>query len=359
MARIKFENITFRYQDNVILNNFSLEVDDGQIMCLVGPSGCGKTTLIRCLLGFNKPESGEIYVGNRCVFSKEKRINVAPERRGIGVVFQDYAVWPHLTVWENVCYPLKKKKLSKDEIKERAKYALNQVRMSQYADYLPSQLSGGQQQRVAIARALVSSDEVIVMDEPITNLDAKLREEMLQEIREIQKNIGTTIFYITHDQEASLQLCDYMAIMDYDGNLVQIGIDEDIVLHPKSRFVFEFIGVSNFFTLIKKGEKWYFEHNTNYECDFKVPEEFKNLKRVDVGIRPDDIQFDHTSKLKASVTRAVFLGSEYDYFVDFSGKEVRIQKNSFTEGKDGKIEKEGDVIGLKFMNPKFYKAKEV
>ena len=246
MASIKFDNISFAYGEKQILKNFSLEVEDSQIMCLVGPSGCGKTTLIRCLLGFNKPTTGEIWVGDRCMFSQPRRINVPPERRGIGVVFQDYAVWPQMTVLENVSYPMKKRKMSKSEIKTRAENALKQVRMSEYANYLPSQLSGGQQQRVAIARALVSSDDVIVMDEPITNLDAKLRAEMLVEIRQIQKNIGTTIFYITHDQEASLQLCDKMAIMNNNGELCQLGADEDIILHPANRFVFEFIGVSNF-----------------------------------------------------------------------------------------------------------------
>ena len=215
MADVRFENITFHYGDKCILKNFSLSVEESQIMCLVGPSGCGKTTLVRCLLGFIKPETGAIYVGDRCVFSAKDRIDVPPERRHIGVVFQDYAVWPHLTVMENILYPMKKMRMNKDEMARRAKHALEQVRMVGYEKHLPSQLSGGQQQRVAIARALVSSDEVIVMDEPITNLDAKLREEMLQEIRVIQHDIGTTILYITHDQEAALQLCDKMAIMDY------------------------------------------------------------------------------------------------------------------------------------------------
>ena len=155
MAGISFRDISFAYGDKVILDHFSLDVEDSQIMCLLGPSGCGKTTLMRCLLGLNKPSTGEIYVGDRCVFSRDKRINIPPERRGIGVVFQDYAVWPHMTVMENVCYPMKKQRLPKDEIDRKARYALEQVRMSEYAPYLPSQLSGGQQQRVAIARALV------------------------------------------------------------------------------------------------------------------------------------------------------------------------------------------------------------
>ena len=354
MAEISFKDISFAYGDKKILENFSLDVEDSQIMCLLGPSGCGKTTLMRCLLGLNKPSTGEIYVGDRCVFSKDKRINIPPERRGIGVVFQDYAVWPHMTVLENVYYPMKKHKLPKDEMDRKARYALEQVRMSDYAAYLPSQLSGGQQQRVAIARALVSSDEVIVMDEPITNLDAKLREEMLIEIRQIQKNIGTTILYITHDQEASLQLCDKMAIMDADGKLSQTGTDEDIILRPANRFVFEFIGVSNFFTLSKTLSSWCFHDNEKLKYDGVVPEKYTS--KVDMGVRPNDIVFDESSNVRGTVKRSVFLGSEYNMFIDFNGQEIRVQRSTFDDGAESF--KEGSEVGLKFLNPVFYQAKE-
>jgi len=195
MASVRFENISFSYGDTPVLKDFSLAIEESQIMCLVGPSGCGKTTLVRCLLGLSKPKQGEIYIGETCVFSSTKHINLPAERRGIGIVFQDYAVWPHMTVRENIAYPMRKRRMPKTEIDQRVKQVLSQVNMSQYIDHLPSQLSGGQQQRVAIARALVSSGKLIVMDEPITNLDAKLREQMLFEIRELQRNIGTTILY--------------------------------------------------------------------------------------------------------------------------------------------------------------------
>lgn len=355
MAGIKFNNISFAYGDKQILKNFSLEVADAQIMCLLGPSGCGKTTLMRCLAGLNKPSSGEIWVGDRCLFSSEKRVNVPPERRGLGIVFQDYAVWPHMTVLENVCYPMKKHRLHKDEIERKAKYALEQVKMSDYAPYLPSQLSGGQQQRVAIARALVSSDEVIIMDEPITNLDAKLREEMLIEIRQIQKNIGTTILYITHDQEASLQLCDKMAIMNKDGSLCQIGTDEDIILRPAERFVFEFIGVSNFFKLNKINNSWKFNNDLIY--DGEVPGEFNNYSQIEMGVRPNGIIFDDNSQVRGVIKRSVFLGSEYNMFIDFNGQEVRVQRSAFDVQREGSHAiKEGAEVGLKFLSPKFYPA---
>ena len=229
MASVRFENVSISYGAKQVVKDFSLSVNDGEIMGIIGPSGCGKTTLIRALCGLIKPEKGNIYINDQLVFSDEKRINVAPERRGIGVVFQDYAVWPHLSVWDNVCYPMKKHKVPKEKIAKRAAYALEQVRMTGYEKHMPAQLSGGQQQRVAIARSLVSSDELIVLDEPITNLDAKLREEMILEIQMIQQNIGTTIIYITHDQEAALQLCDRIAIMQPDGQICQIGSDEEII----------------------------------------------------------------------------------------------------------------------------------
>ena len=255
MASVRFENVSISYGAKQVVKDFSLSVNDGEIMGIIGPSGCGKTTLIRALCGLIKPEKGNIYINDQLVFSDEKRINVAPERRGIGVVFQDYAVWPHLSVWDNVCYPMKKHKVPKEEIAKRAAYALEQVRMTGYEKHMPAQLSGGQQQRVAIARSLVSSDELIVLDEPITNLDAKLREEMILEIQMIQQNIGTTIIYITHDQEAALQLCDRIAIMQPDGQICQIGSDEEIIRRPANRFVYSFIGVSNFLPVTEKGGK--------------------------------------------------------------------------------------------------------
>ncbi|MEG2441564.1 MAG: ABC transporter ATP-binding protein [Acetivibrio sp.] len=358
MASVKFENITFHYGEKCILKNFSLTVEESQIMCLVGPSGCGKTTLVRCLLGLSKPEEGAIFVGDRCVFSSKQRINIPAERRGIGIVFQDYAVWPHMTVKENVTYPLKKRKLSKGEIEIKVKHALAQVNMTEYTNHLPSQLSGGQQQRVAIARALVSSDNLIVMDEPITNLDAKLREQMLMEIREIQRSIGTTILYITHDQQSALQLCDKIAIMEQDGSLCQIGTDEDIILRPANRFTFEFIGVSNFIPLKLKDNNYYLDvSETCIPWSSPVPKEMHTLERLELGVRPNDIIFDSASPLKAFVKRGVFLGSEYDYFMMLGNKELRVQQNTLDVVQNG-IVKEGSTVGIRLLNPHYYQEKK-
>ena len=360
MSKVSFRNISFKYGQNQILQDFSLDIESGEILCLVGPSGCGKTTLVRCLLGLNKPDTGEIYVGDTCIFSASRRVNMAVERRNIGIVFQDYAVWPHMTVAENVGYSLKKRRVPKGEIADRVDNALAMVNMTEYKNHLPSQLSGGQQQRVAIARALVGNGDIIVMDEPITNLDAKLREQMLAEIREIQRKSGTTVLYITHDQQSALQLCDRMAIMEPDGSLCQLGTDEDIILHPANRFTFEFIGVSNFIPVevagsaitLRPGQKdfpW---------ADGKLPEGTNTSKKLELGVRPNDIVFDKDSSLRVTVKRSVFLGSEYDYFVELGGRELRIQQNTLDAAKYG-VMREGQETGIRLLNYRFYPEKEV
>ena len=352
MANVKFDNITVRYGTNTVLENFSLDVESGKIVCLVGPSGCGKTTLVRALLGLNKPDTGTITVGERVLFDAKKRINVPAEKRNIGIVFQDYAVWPHMTVIENVSYPLKKQRRPKEEIRERAMHALEQVHMTEYANHLPNQLSGGQQQRVAIARALVVDSDVLVMDEPITNLDAKLREEMLLEIRMIQTRLNATILYITHDQQSALQLCDKMAIMQLDGTLCQYGTDEEIILHPANRFTFEFIGVSNFLPLVKNGSSLAIDCGELIPYTEEVPPQVQG-GGFDIGVRPNDIVFDAASPLKARVDSKVFLGSEYNYFLSLGKKQIRVQQ-SMLDARTKGVANEGETIGIRFLNTRFY-----
>ena len=356
MANVKFDDITFRYGTNTVLEHFSLEVESGKIVCLVGPSGCGKTTLVRALLGLIKPETGSITVGDRVLFDAKKRVNVPAEKRNIGIVFQDYAVWPHMTVLENVSYPLKKQRRPKDEIRQRAMRALEQVHMTEYANHLPNQLSGGQQQRVAIARALVVDSDVLVMDEPITNLDAKLREEMLLEIRMIQKRLNATILYITHDQQSALQLCDKMAIMEQNGSLCQYGTDEEIILRPANRFTFEFIGVSNFIPLEKDAGGLKLNCGQKIPYPDEVPKEAEN-GGYDLGVRPNDIVFDPASPLKAKVDSRVFLGSEYNYFLFIGAKQMRVQQSMLHARTKG-VADEGETVGVRFLNARFYPTRK-
>ena len=354
MASVRFENVSISYGAKQVVKDFSLSVNDGEIMGIIGPSGCGKTTLIRALCGLIKPDKGSIYIADQLVFSDEKRVNIAPERRGVGVVFQDYAVWPHLSVWDNVCYPMKKHKVPKEEIAKRAAYALEQVRMTGYEKHMPAQLSGGQQQRVAIARSLVSSDELIVLDEPITNLDAKLREEMILEIQMIQQNIGTTIIYITHDQEAALQLCDRIAIMQPDGQICQIGSDEEIIRRPASRFVYSFIGVSNFLPVTEKGGKVCLALGGEPVLFDAPPQGYVSGKKNVMGVRPMDIVFDAESPIRATVRRDTFLGNQYDYQVELMGRELRVERNALDVLADPTRYEAGQEVGLKFLNVKFY-----
>ena len=214
MANVKFNDITFRYGSNTVLEHFSLEVESGKIVCLVGPSGCGKTTLVRALLGLIKPETGSITVGDRVLFDAARRINVPAEKRNIGIVFQDYAVWPHMTVLENVSYPLKKQRIPKDEIRTRAMRALEQVHMTEYANHLPNQLSGGQQQRVSIGRALMNAPAVVLADEPTGNLDSRNSQEIVELLRQSNVKYKQTLIVITHDESIALQADRIIAIED-------------------------------------------------------------------------------------------------------------------------------------------------
>ena len=249
---------------------------------------------------------------------------------------------------------MKKHKVPKEEIAKRAAYALEQVRMTGYEKHMPAQLSGGQQQRVAIARSLVSSDELIVLDEPITNLDAKLREEMILEIQMIQQNIGTTIIYITHDQEAALQLCDRIAIMQPDGQICQIGSDEEIIRRPANRFVYSFIGVSNFLPVTEKGGKVCLALGGEPVLFDTPPQGYVSGKKNVMGVRPMDIVFDAKSPIRATIQRDTFLGNQYDYQVELMGRELRVERNALDVLADPTRYEAGQEVGLKFLNVKFY-----
>ena len=351
---IELNEVTKEYSKGVAaLNGINLKIEQGEFVFIVGDSGSGKSTLIKLIMKELEPTSGTIMVNGQNL-ERLKHRKIPMYRRGLGVVFQDYAVWPHLSVWDNVCYPMKKHKVPKEEIAKRAAYALEQVRMTGYEKHMPAQLSGGQQQRVAIARSLVSSDELIVLDEPITNLDAKLREEMILEIQMIQQNIGTTIIYITHDQEAALQLCDRIAIMQPDGQICQIGSDEEIIRRPANRFVYSFIGVSNFLPVTEKGGKVCLALGGEPILFDAPPQGYVSGKKNVMGVRPMDIVFDAKSPIRATIQRDTFLGNQYDYQVELLGKELRVERNALDVLADPTRYEAGQEVGLKFLNVKFY-----
>ncbi len=358
MNKIELKNITVRYGKHTVLNNFSLNVEEGQILGIVGPSGCGKTTVVRAICGFLDPQEGTVSINGNVMYDRSRRTNIAPERRNVGVVFQDYAVWPHLTVYDNTAYPLKRHGVPKDQIRPQVEEALKLVNMSGYANYMPSQLSGGQQQRVAIARALTSSSELLIMDEPITNLDAKLREQMLVEIRMLQEKLGTTIIYITHDQEAAMQLCDKIVIMQPDGSIAQIGTDEEIISKPANRFVFSFVGVSNFLPVRKIDGKLFLDYDEKIFYSSTIPADFpQNSDTADMGIRPMDIVFDENSPVKARIVSATFFGNTYNYFIDLAGHEYRVQRITAGNAEDEKYA-EGLETGIGFLSCKYFEREK-
>ena len=361
MAIVSMRDVTVQYGKNVVIEGLSLDVERGENLAVVGPSSCGKTTLMRALCGFIKISSGEIRLNDAVVSSASPRVMVAPENRNIGVVFQDYAVWPHFTVFENIVYPLRRRRVPKAEAKERAMAAMAQVKMADFADRLPSQLSGGQQQRVALARALVSSSELIVLDEPITNLDAKLREEMAHEIRNLQKTIGVTVIYITHDQETAMTISDRMVIMDRQGYIRQIGTPEDIWNNPADRWVYSFLGVSNFLPVVKEREGFSLlaagGGKTPLSLEAAVPS--GGSEKMLMASRPSNIKIlrgaEAGSAAEGIIERVTYLGHQFDYFVDVGGHTVRVQEDSLEAFGRG-VPEEGSPCGVEFLTPALYEA---
>ncbi|HEX9998322.1 MAG TPA: ABC transporter ATP-binding protein [Abditibacterium sp.] len=239
MVSLQFQNIHKRFDSTVVVRDLTLQIGEGELFFLLGPSGCGKTTCLRMVAGFYQPDGGNLLFGERTMN------HVPPHLRNTGMVFQNYALWPHLTVKGNVEYGLKVRKIAKTERERRVREALEMVQLGHLSERYPSQMSGGQQQRVALARALVIRPDVLLLDEPLSNLDAQLRLEMRAEIKRLHRETGTTALYVTHDQEEALSIADRVAVLK-DGDLMQVGAPRDLYRHPNSRFVAEFIGETNF-----------------------------------------------------------------------------------------------------------------
>jgi iron(III) transport system ATP-binding protein len=242
--RIEVSNLTVRYNDVVAVDGISFAIQPGELVTLLGPSGCGKTTTLRAVAGLEDPTEGTIRLGGETVYSSSERRNVPSEKRGLSMVFQSYAIWPHMTVFDNVAYGLNVRKLPRAEVVESVRRVLDMVQMTQFSDRPASRLSGGQQQRVAVARAIAFSPTVLLFDEPLSNLDAKLRTEMRVELRELQRRLDITSLYVTHDQEEALAISDRVIVMNH-GRIEQIGSSEEIYNRPRSLFVADFVGAAN------------------------------------------------------------------------------------------------------------------
>lgn len=322
MAQIKLENITKKFGGVTAVNNFNATINDGEFISILGPSGCGKTTVLRMIAGFEKATDGRISIDERIILEAKdgKMVNfIPPEKRGVGMVFQSYAVWPHMNVFDNVGYPLKIKKLKKDVIREKVLKALEMVHLSEYVDRMPNQLSGGQQQRVALARALVSEPTLLLLDEPLSNLDAKLREAMRFEIKELQLKLGITVVYVTHDQSEAMAMSDQIIVMN-KGVIQQIGTPMNIYETPVNGTVADFIGLVNFIEAdVTKGkvrsEKINFE--TNGTFDF----EGKGI----LAIRPENIEITTGPyDLEGILEARSYLGDSVDYRINVNGEIIRL-----------------------------------
>jgi iron(III) transport system ATP-binding protein len=242
MATVALHGLTKKFTGMAAVEDLGLEIKDGEFVSLLGPSGCGKTTTLRLIAGFLEPDAGEIRVNGRVISSA--KVLIPPERRNMSMIFQSYAVWPHLTVFQNVAYGLKFKKLSRGEIEKKTERLLHVVHLEALKARYPAELSGGQQQRVALARALVVEPQILLLDEPLSNLDANLREEMRFEIRRLHEQFGITTIYVTHDQGEAMVASDRIVVMN-KGKIIQVGAPEEIFDHPTTRFVAEFIGKTN------------------------------------------------------------------------------------------------------------------
>ena len=313
---IEIDNVTKAYQNNIVIEGLSATINPGEFFTLLGPSGCGKTTLLRMIIGFNSIEAGEIRVDG-------KRINDIPtNKRNMGMVFQNYAVFPHMNVRDNVAYGLKNRHMGKNERNQKADDMLRLVKIDQYANRMPAQLSGGQQQRVALARAIVIEPDVLLMDEPLSNLDAKLRVEMRNVIKRIQREIGITTVYVTHDQEEALAISDRIAVM-YNGVIQQIGTPKFIYQRPANEFVSGFIGLSNFVDASYKDGV--LDFGSFYREPLKLSEEAGTEVRV--AIRPEEFVIHKNSEpgIPATIISSVFLGMTLHYFANLdNGQEVEI-----------------------------------
>jgi iron(III) transport system ATP-binding protein len=317
------------------VDGISLAVETGRLITLLGPSGCGKTTTLRCLAGLERPQAGRIVIGKRTVFDSAQRIFVPASDRGVGMVFQSYAIWPHMTVFENVAFPLRVargRKYSAADIRERVSRMLDMVQLAGFARRPATQLSGGQQQRLAFARGLVHEPAILLLDEPLSNLDAKLREQMRLELKRLQRSLGITTVYVTHDQSEALALSDEIAVFD-SGRIVQRGTPQDIYRQPNSRFVADFVGSANFLPgTVRGADRELVAVETAHglmRCRFAEP--VAAGMKAYVTARPEDVALlegagkapEGANVLKGKIINRVFLGEVVDYIVDLGDRELR------------------------------------
>ena len=320
---IELKGVSKSFDGELVLDHIDLDIYDNEFLTLLGPSGCGKTTTLRIIGGFETADEGEV------IFMGEEIGSVPPHKRNVNTVFQRYALFPHLNVFENVAFPLREKKVPKAEIDERVNEMLSLVALKGFEKRSVTSLSGGQQQRVAIARALVGRPKVLLLDEPLAALDLKLRKDMQQELKNIQKATGITFIFVTHDQEEALSMSDTVVVMS-EGRIQQIGTPIDIYNEPKNAFVADFIGESNILDGVMLRDRRVSFSGHVFDC---VDEGFELKEAVDVVIRPEDVDIVPAEKgmLRGVVTSVTFLGVHYEIIVDINGFKWMIQTTDFVD----------------------------
>jgi iron(III) transport system ATP-binding protein len=323
MARVELRKLTKTYGPSVAVDDVSLGIEHGRLVCLLGPSGCGKTTTLRLIAGFVEPSAGEILVGDKLVSSPTRTL--PPEQRNMSMIFQSYALWPHMTIRENIVYGLKLRKIDRDTMKKKLDAILSTTKLSALAERYPGELSGGQQQRVALARALIVEPETLLLDEPLSNLDANLREEMRFEIRRLHDAYRYTTVYVTHDQSEAMTTADLICVMN-GGRVEQSGSPEDIYDRPRSEFVARFIGSAN----VIKGKTLDKSHIEIGGKAMRVTGE-TTAGQTAIAIRQHEISLktevppQSENVVTGTVMRQVFLGSNRDYVVEISdGTQLRV-----------------------------------
>ena len=327
---LELKNITVSFDGEKILDDISLSISDKEFVTLLGPSGCGKTTTLRIIAGFLEPDSGDVFFDGEIINS------LPANKRNVNTIFQRYALFPHLNVYENIAFGLKVKKVPKEEIKQRVKEMLKLVNLEGFEKRSISKLSGGQQQRVAIARAVINKPKILLLDEPLAALDLKLRKDMQTELKNIQRTLGITFIFVTHDQEEALSMSDKVVVMN-EGKIQHIGTPQDIYNEPVNAFVADFIGESNIIDGVMLDDFKVKIEGVTLQC---LDKGFKPNEAVDVVIRPEDVDIVHREKglITGVVTSVTFLGVHYEIIVDVNGFKWMIQTTD-----ESKV---GDKVGL-------------
>ena len=340
MSYIRLVNVTKRFGNVTAVDNLNFEIGKGECFSMLGPSGCGKTTTLRMVAGFEDLSDGEVWVGDRLLSSPKKHHYTPPENRNFGMVFQAFAVWPHMSVYENVAFPLRLRKLPTAEIEQRTKDALTATNLLKAAEESPASLSGGGKQRVALARALAINPDVMLLDEPLSSLDPHLREEMRFEIKDLQRKYGFSIIYVTHDQSEAMALSDRILVMKL-GVMQQIDSPLNVYNHPANKFVFSFIGVSSFTDVVwNNGAAYIKGDNRPLPSGLVVPDRMNGEAMFNLASRPTEIRFTNDGEI-------------IDYLVKIGDQEVRVQIGRRDHGPET-----GEVCYLHFLRPFWYKVDE-